>query len=53
MMMNPKSSLTPEEVLMMFDTNNDSLLSFDEMSHSDGKKIMSRIRCYDMDGLMK
>ena len=26
--------LTPEDVLMMFDTNNDSLLSFDEFWHS-------------------
>ncbi|GIR27388.1 MAG: hypothetical protein CM15mP42_03380 [Methanobacteriota archaeon] len=39
--------MTPEDVLMMFDTNNDSLFLFDE-SGTLGKKNMSWSYCYDM-----
>ena len=39
--------LTPEEVLMMFDTNNDSLLSFDEFWHS-WEDEDDESYCYDM-----
>ena len=40
--------LTPEEVLMMFDTNNDSLLSFDEFWHSWEEDYEPESYCYDM-----
>ena len=39
--------LTPEDVLMMFDTNNDSLLSFDEFWHS-WEDEDDESYCYDM-----
>ena len=40
--------LTPEDVLMMFDTNNDSLLSFDEFWHSWEEDYEPESYCYDM-----
>ena len=39
--------MTPEEVLMMFDTNNDSLLSFDEFWPL-GRDYEPESYCYDM-----
>jgi zinc transport system substrate-binding protein len=41
-------ALTPEDVLMMFDTNNDSLLSFDEFWHSWEEEYEPESYCYDM-----